>query len=292
MQSRSDLDPDDGADARRQSSVDKTLGILMALGELGLKSTAGVRLADLVRHAGHPRPTVHRLLGELRRFGFAEQDEATGRYRLGPKILLLSAQCLGGLDLRRVAQPILRELVDEIGHTAHLGVRDGHNVIYIDKTETSRGVRLASTLGQQREVTATGLGKAILAFTPAPIVADLLSASLPRRTPGTITDPVLFREHLQGVRAGGIAFDDEECDVGIRCTAAPIIDHTGYAVAAISVSTLAAQVPWQELERLGARVAAAAGRVTATLGGIDHGGPRTTAAGGWHPRRGTRATPA
>ena len=267
MQSRSDIDPDDSADSRRQSSADKTLGILMALGELGMSDAQGVRLVDLVRHTGHPRPTVHRLLGELRRFGFAEQDEATGRYRLGPKILLLSAQCLGGLDLRRVAQPILRELVDEIGHTAHLGVRDGRNVIYIDKVEASHGVRLASTIGQQREATVTGLGKAILAFTPEPALANVLAVPLPRRTPGTITDPTLFLEYLRGVRAHGVAFDDEECDSGIRCAAAPILDHTGHAVAAISVSTLASQVSWPELERLGARVATAAGRVTAALGG-------------------------
>jgi DNA-binding IclR family transcriptional regulator len=252
---------------RRQTSADKTLTILMALGELGLKNGGSVRLADLVQHAGYPRPTVHRLLTELKRFGFAEQEEATGRYRLGPKILLLSAQCLGGLDLRQAAQPILRKLVDEIGHTSHLGVLDGHKITYIDKVESWEGVRLASTLGQQRIASATSLGKIILAFSATAIVDNYLREPLPRQTANSITTPDDFRKELDKARGAGIAFDLEECEPGIRCVAAPIFDHNGSAIAAISVSTLASLVSLDELQELGKKVAAAAEAITRSIRG-------------------------
>lgn len=254
--------------SRRQSSADKTLEILLALGELGLHSGGTVRLTDLVEHTGHPRPTVHRLLGELKRFGFATQDESSGRYSLGPKLLLLSAQCLGGLDLRRVAQPLLQDLVDRIGHTAHLGIRDREWVVFIDKTEATHGVRIASTIGQRREVSATALGKALLAYAPDRAIQEVVDVGLPARTVHSIVDPDLFRADLARTRERGYALDDEECDLGIRCVAAPIFDHAGSVIAAISMTTLLSLVPTDEIPSIASDVISTANSVTRELGGI------------------------
>jgi IclR family acetate operon transcriptional repressor len=252
---------------RRQSSADKTLEILMALGELGLKSGNGVRLMDLVEHTGHPRPTVHRLLGELKRFGFAAQDETSGRYRLGPKLLVLSAQCLGGLDLRRIAQPLLRELVDDIGHTAHLGIMDRQWVVFIDKVESTRAVRIVSAVGQRREVTATALGKAILAYSPKKVVDDRIREGLPLRTPRSINTAKGLFDDLERTRARGFAVDDEECDLGICCVAAPIFDHAETVIAAISVTMMLSQLGSGDVERVGNIVAKTAWKISEGLGG-------------------------
>lgn len=259
-----DVRPED--EGRRQSSADKTLEILMALGELGLKSDDGVRLTDLVEHTGHPRPTVHRLLGELKRFGFATQDEASGRYRLGPKLLVLSAQCLGGLDLRRIAQPFMRELVGDIGFTAHLGILDKNWVVYIDKVESTHAVRIVSSVGQRREATTTAIGKAILAYSPRQLVDDLIRPGLPLRTPQSIgTADVLF-DDLKRTRARGFALDNEECDLGICCAAAPIFDHSGTVIAAVSVAMMVSQVTSGDVERIGNAVATTALKISEGLG--------------------------
>lgn len=253
-------------EGRRQSSADKTLEILVALGELGLKYEDGVRLTDLVEHTGHPRPTVHRLLGELKRFGFATQDEASGRYRLGPKLLVLSAQCLGGLDLRRIAQPCMRELIDDVGFMAHLGIMDKHWVVYIDKVESTQVVRIVSSIGQRREASTTALGKAILAYSPRPVVDDLIEGGLPRRTPQSINTADALFDDLKRTRARGFALDNEECDVGICCVAAPVFDHSGTVIAAISVTMMVSQVKSGDIERIGNAVATTALKISEGLG--------------------------
>lgn len=251
---------------KKQSSADKTLEILMALGELGMASGGGVRISDLVRHVGHPRPTVHRLLGELKRFGFAGQDTKTLEYRLGPKILLLSAQCLGGLDLKQAAQSRLGNLVEEVGGTGHIGVLDDVNVIYIDKVEARSGARLASSIGQRRRAVSTALGKAILAFSDAETVDDVLSNGLGKATPNSISDPVAFRNELVSVARSKSAIDDEECEIGIRCAAAPVFDNTGKVIAAISVSLIAGQISRSDLKKLADRVSVVAEAISADLG--------------------------
>ncbi|PKU24669.1 IclR family transcriptional regulator [Telmatospirillum siberiense] len=256
-------------EGRRQSSADKTLEILVALGELGLKSDDGVRLTDLVEHTGHPRPTVHRLLGELRRFGFATQDEASGRYRLGPKLLVLSAQCLGGLDLRRIAQPFMRELVDDIGFMAHLGIMDKHWIVYIDKVESTQVVRIVSSIGQRREASTTAIGKAILAYSPRQVVDDLIGEGLPLRTPRSIGTAEALFDELKRTRVRGFALDNEECDLGICCVAAPIFDHSGTVIAAISVTMMVSQVAGGDIERIGNTVAATALKISEGLGRME-----------------------
>lgn len=250
----------------KQSSADKALEVLMALGQLGISGDGGVRLSDLVSHLGYPRPTVHRLLGDLKKANFVAQDPDTNRYRLGAKLLLLSAQCLGGMDIRRIAQPIVSNLVAEIGSTSYIGIRDGSNIIYIDKFESLRSTRLASTIGQRRRVANTSLGKAILAYSPPDDVDAVISEGFQKLTPRSISDGATFKKELRTVRQQGWAIDDEECEVGIRCAAAPIFNHSSHVVAAISMSFIANQVSLKELNGLALRVAEVASRISRELG--------------------------
>ncbi|KQV17304.1 hypothetical protein ASC97_30480 [Rhizobium sp. Root1203] len=250
----------------RQSSADKAFGVLMALGDLGVGSAGGVRLSDLVAYLEYPHPTVHRLLGDLKKAGFVAQDPDSNRYRLGPKILLLSAQCLGGMDLRRIAQPIVSNLVEELGSTTHIGIREGSSIIYIDKFESLRSTRLGSSIGQRRKATTTALGKAILAFTDGDEVEAVLADGLEKLTPHSVTNADEFRKQLERVHARGWAIDDEECEIGIRCAAAPIFDYSSAVVAALSMSFIASQVSRKELEKHAKRVAAVASQISSELG--------------------------
>ena len=259
--------PGGDSDTGRQSSGEKMLAVLLALGQLGQNDGRGeVRLADLVELTGHPRPTVHRLLAQLKQAGFVEQ-EVSGPYRLGPKILLLAAQCLGGHDVRRIANPLMQEFCERFGHTLHLGIRDGVEVAYIDKVNPAHGMQIGSTIGQRRPLPVTALGKALLAHASPSLVEEVGRVGWPHRTNNTLPDLPALQRALAEVRAAGFAIDNEESDLGLRCAAAPILNHVGAAVAAISVTTLVSQVGRRDLDRLGRELVLVAGEITRRLGG-------------------------
>ncbi|SDG02471.1 DNA-binding transcriptional regulator, IclR family [Celeribacter baekdonensis] len=180
--------------------------------------------------------------------------------------MLLSAQCFGGLDLRRVAQPVVSDLVERTALTAHLGVVDGDMVVYIDKYETLKGARLASSVGLRRQAVSTALGKAILALSAPERVEALVGQGLVAATPNSITDPVQFRAELDRVKRQGWAIDDEECEIGIRCAAAPVFDHTGHPVAAISASSIASRIDDEGLRKLAHEIHLAAQGISRDLG--------------------------
>lgn len=236
---------------KRQSSADKTLELLIAIGDLGFENNGQVRLVDLVRHTGHPRPTVHRLLGELKRFNLVSQDEETNCYSLGHRLLVLSAQCLGELDIRQIAQAELRHFVDKIGQTAHVGIRDEQWIVYIDKVEPRSGIQLSSQIGIRRPITTTSLGKSILAYSTNETVTEILTKGLPARTKNSITDLEKYREELSETKKRGFAFDFEECDLGIVCASAPLFNYKSEPIAAISVTMIESQVTKEQLFEIG-----------------------------------------
>ncbi len=248
------------------TSAGKMLAVLMALGDLGLRCRGGIRLMDLVAATGLPRPTVHRLLGELKRSGFAEQDDG-GQYRLGHKVILLSAQCLGGFDLRREAHAYLQAFAEDIGHTVHLGIRDGVQVVYLDKIEPSHGLHVSSSIGERRPLSTTAMGKVLLAYSERTILDQVLTGKLNRMTAKSIIDPAELASSLESVRARGFAIDDEESTLGVRCASAPVFDAAGAVIAAISISTIKSQVSLRCVEELGQQISLVANTITQALSG-------------------------
>lgn len=250
----------------RLTSAEKMLEVLMAVGELGVQDGGATRLADVVTTTGFPRPTTHRLLSQLKQAGFVSQ-EPSGPYRLGPKVLLLAAQALGGLDVRRIANPAMQAFCDRFGHTVHLGIRDGVDVVYIDKAEARQGTQVGSKIGQRRPIPVTALGKALLAYSEPHVVEQVVAAGWPRRTSNSVATAAALMAQLVEVRSTGAAFDDEESDLGLRCAAAAIFDHNGQPIAAISVTTLVSQVDRDGILRLARELTAVARDISATLTG-------------------------
>jgi DNA-binding IclR family transcriptional regulator len=144
------------------------------------------------------------------------------------------------LDLRRLAEPVLRDLSERTKETVHMVVLDRNEVVYIDKIDHSQdtgGLKMASRLGSRNPIHSCAVGKALLSLHPEGSVEEMIRKSgLPKRTENTITDPQQFKDHLKAVKAQGYALDDEENERGVRCLAAPIFDGKGYPMAAISVS--------------------------------------------------------
>lgn len=243
-----------------------------------VEALAGNELARGVTELGAElhlaKSTVYRLLQTLLKRGYAVQDPSSGRYRLGLKFLELGAVVLGGLSIRTIAQPHLHRLMEATRETVHLGLLEGHEVVYADKIECPQTIRMYSQVGRRSPLHCTALGKALLAFQSEPLFQDLIGAGLRRYTPRTVTRPGRLRQELRRIRAEGVAIDAEEFEEGLRCVAAPIRDHTEAVVASIGIAGPAVRLGPDRLPGLIKHVRDAADAVSADLGYKPVGGPR------------------
>ena len=214
-------------------SIERAFRILEFIGD----NDNSASLSVLSKKLGLPASTVHRFLSSLISLGYVVQDEFTGHYGLGLKFLALSSSLLATLDERRIAQPTLTWLVEKTGETANLVVRDGMEVVYVEKAEPTSMVRVFSRIGKRAPAHATGVGKLFLSQLPAWEVADLYqSSTLPQLTPHTISSLDKLIKELARIQQQGFALDMEECEIGARCVAAPVVNHSGKIICAISVS--------------------------------------------------------
>jgi len=231
----------------------------------------GISIRELSSAIGLPKGTTHRLLSSLSFFGYVRQDQRTRNYFLGLKFVELGHIILGQLDLRKVAEPFLRDLADRTKETIHLVILDRNEIVYIDKVETDQnpsGLKMASRIGLRNPAYSSAVGKMILAhFSEEELQNFFKEKTLMRRTENTLTDPILLREHLKTVRRQGYAVDDEENEKGIRCVAAPIYNEIGKAVAAISITAPAFRVTKKTIqETLKREVMETASKISERLG--------------------------
>jgi DNA-binding IclR family transcriptional regulator len=200
----------------------------------------GISIRDLSARVSLPKGTTHRLLSSLSFLGYVRQDSNTRNYLLGFKLVELGNLLLGQLDLRKEAEPFLKELAEKTKETVHMVVIDRNEIVYIDKVEGDHnpsGLRMASRIGLRNPAHSSAVGKVLISlFSDEALNQFLKEKKLSKRTEHTITDTVQLKEHLKMVRNQGYAIDDEENEKGVRCIGAPIYNETGNAVAAVSIS--------------------------------------------------------
>lgn len=191
-------------------------------------------LAELSRLTGIAKPTAHRILAELVRWDMVERGP--GGFRLGMRLFELGQLAPRQQELREAAAPFLAELFEATRATVHLAVLDGAEVFYVQKLDASRGPKVPSRIGGRMPAHCTGVGKAMLAFSPEDTVRRLMAGGLSRRTPRTVIAPGLLHRELDTIRRRGVAEEHEESAIGIACVAAPVLTADGIAVAAVSVT--------------------------------------------------------
>ena len=212
------------------------------------------------------KSTVYRLLQTLVGHSYVVQDPTTGRYHLGLKLLELGALVSNRLSIRRIAQPHLQRLMEATNETVHLGLLEGHEVVYADKIECSQTIRMYSRVGRRSPLHCTALGKALLAYQPEDVLREVFRERLQRRTARTVTTARALRAELEQVRMKGHASDNEEFEEGLRCLAAPVRDHTGAVVASVGIAGPAARLDPGRLPELVKLVQEAAEAVSGALG--------------------------
>ena len=225
-------------------------------------------LTDLARRAELLPSDVHRILASLRVFGYIEQDPESRKYRLGFSLLRLGLAAFNRNQLCEKAHPVLRRLSAEIAATTRLAFLDRRElkVFLVDQVRGPSDMVFGDHLGGAERLHCTALGKTIVANLSQDIAVSALEKSgLTRLTRRTITERSILERQFKEIRIFGYAVDREECISGVCCLASPLRDTAGDVIGAISTSMPSSEfIAWDE-SRLGARIKAAALRVSTSI---------------------------
>lgn len=214
------------------AAFSKSISILQLIAD----SVEPPTTAKLVERTGMPRPTLHRILKALAAEEMVEV-RADKTFILGARMIQLSGRALKQNDLVKCAEPELEWLCNQTQESIHLGIRAGHELIYLLGKDSPHSVRIASSTGGRVPFHASALGKAYLAFLPEAERELILSQiEMPRLTKYTITTVEELRAELDQVRRDGYAVSHQQSDMEIECYATCIFDRHGKAIAGISVS--------------------------------------------------------
>lgn len=230
--------------------------------------------SEISRKLKIPKSSASYLLHTLYSRGFLRR-ESDGGYRLSMKMLALGSLGLHGIQVREVALPILRRLVEETQITSHLAVLDGSGVVYIERVPSPGFIQIDTWVGRRMPLHSSSSGKVLLAYLPPQLADSLLeNRELPRLTPRTIVSLPKVKQELKKIRDNGYAIDNEENTAGVRCVAAPVFDRSGAVVAALSLTGPVQQLTDDRLPKIAEKAKEAGRQMTSALGGQLHSLPR------------------
>ena len=194
----------------------------------------GLGAAELARRSGLPKSTAHRIALDLAEAGLLERDGT--RVRLGLKLFEIGQRVPRQRVLRDAAVPYMSDLREATRQTVHLAVLEGTEVVYVEILGSPGGPRLPSQVGGRLPAHVTGVGKAILAFSPPDAVQAVMDGGLAKRSTRSVAGPGLLAKELAKIRREGVAYDREESGAGTVCAASPVLGPDGLALGALSVS--------------------------------------------------------
>jgi DNA-binding IclR family transcriptional regulator len=213
--------------------IERMMSLIDALAEMGEPAS----LKALSKVTGLHPSTAHRILAAMTHSRLVERCDA-GTYGLGIRFLELGNIVKARFNLRDIAVPFMQNLHETIGEAINLGIRDGDEIIYLERTSSGRSlVRVVYLVGARAPLHLTSLGKLFLAAdTPADVRAYAERTKLPGKTPHSLTTLEQLEKELETIRRDDIAYDNEEAEIGLRCVAAPIRNDEGTLVAGLSIS--------------------------------------------------------
>lgn len=250
-------------DGNAVRSVDRAAALLLALGE----SAGEAGVTELARRLGLHKSTASRLLATLEKRGLVEQDEESGKYRLGMIVMRLAERAERTLDLRAIAGPELERLARSTHETTGIGVCSGDQFVTVAQVDGPNLVALGDWTGRGAPLHATAGGKVLLAALPEREVMRLVRRGLPRLAERTITDLEPLLEELARIRRRGFATAFGEFDPGLHALAAPVHDARGAVVAAVNVWGPAFRLTARRVPELAADLRQVAAAVTERIGG-------------------------
>jgi IclR family KDG regulon transcriptional repressor len=248
---------------RMIKSLQRAINIL----DLFDEHIAELGITEIAEALGLHKSTAAGLVYTLEHNGYLDQRPETRKYSLGFKLVERASTLLDQIDVRQVALPYLQELRAWCGESVNLAVRDGEQIVYVERLTTTQSLGMRAKVGYRAPMHCTALGKAILSgISPREVEEFVAQSGLPSVTPHSITDGAQFLQEVDQARAQGFALDNEENEIGVRCVAAPIFDHSDRPVAAVSISCPVHRFPPSDAPRYGQKVIEAATAISARLG--------------------------
>jgi DNA-binding IclR family transcriptional regulator len=247
----------------RNNSIDKALKILASFAPYNHE----MGTVEISRKLGFHKATVSRILLNLARHGFLQQDSHTRKYILGPSIIPLAKAVNQSLktNMVNIAIPFLDSLRDNLKETVVLETISGRNTVMAYIADGPRLVRLAGDIGDRLPIHAAAGAKAILAHSAPNVKAGLLKTRMISFTPNTITENKILQAQLQDIRDQGFSFDNEEIDEGTRSFGAPIFNHEGRPIAAVAVCGPSQRIAWSNRSGIIGPLKATAEKISAQL---------------------------
>ncbi len=255
---------DNGSSVR---AVERAMLILRAFGQ----GDRSLSLGEISRRVDLAKSTTHRLLLSLEQGGFIKQDELTGEYQLGFAIIHIASIALGNLDLARVAHDVMENVAQTSGQTCNLYIRQNDHRVCIAQVSGPHYIRRHSYMGATLPLYCGASGKVLLAYSDLKFQEGYLERNiLEKLAENTITDPEILRAEFQSIRERGYALSSAERDEMTASVAAPVYDHTGKIMAALTVSGANVLFPNEKMETYGSILKSAAAEISSNMGYIEH----------------------
>jgi DNA-binding IclR family transcriptional regulator len=215
---------------------------------------------------GKPVSTVSRWLIGMEAAGFLERDEGTGRYRVSMRLAAIGELARQATSLQQAALPALRQLTAATGETSNLVLLVDGEGTNVEAVESPRPIMHMGAVGRRFPLHASAAGKALLAWRSEAEIRAMTPTPLNRHMSATITEIDALLANLAVVRRNGYAVNWQELEEDLVGVGAPVRDHRGVVIAAISISAPVFRIDRESLPKLGGHVAAAADTLSRTLG--------------------------
>jgi len=261
---RKEINRNPRRNSSRLSSVTTAIHLLKTFTEED--ETLGI--SELAKRLNVAKSTVHRLAGALLDEGMLQQNPENGRYSLGVGLFTLGSLVRSRLDVTIESKLVLNSLREKSQENVRLAVLERSSVVFLHDFESPQTLRLRSATGQLKPAFCTAEGMCLLAGLRAPQLEAFLQFPRPARTARTVTDEDEFLQRIRRVKRQGYAFEDEFCDEGTRCVAAPIYNAEGRMVAAVGVAGPRVRIKKSQVPKLAPVVIEAADEISQRMGYI------------------------
>ncbi|MEK3937134.1 IclR family transcriptional regulator [Sporosarcina sp. FSL W7-1349] len=234
-----------GQGLQRSSSIENSMRILKAFS----MDQPELRVVDVAEQLDIAKSTAHRLLSTLASEGFVYKDPQSNHYSLGVSVLALTNIVNSQLPIVEEATPILNALTEKTGESSHMAIREGQEVIYLQKIDNEYSVHVTTHIGRRNPVHCTSTGQAILAFESDEVVDEILSRPLPKFTEHTITDPQQLRDRLREIKRLGYVIDIQGFEKKVISIGAPIFNSKDEVMASVNITGPVIRLKEKEAQR-------------------------------------------
>lgn len=245
-------------------SLDKALQII----EVMAKHSQPMRLQDIASQVGQPPSTVIRFLNTLISNKYVLQSTETSKYALSIKFCQLGNLVSSQISVRDIIKPYLMDLSLYCKESACLTIERNSQVVYIDVVEGPDSILKAlQKIGHVAPLHCTGVGKLfLLNYSKDQIDAYIAEKGLPYYTDHTITRPQDLLKELNHIRSTIYSMDNEECELGAKCVAAPVRDYTKEIIACISVTGPTSRMTSEQIDLIREKILKTAELISKDLG--------------------------